>query len=853
MEFLKKVTVIPSLPERIKDLKELSMNMYWTWNFNAQKLFENIDPILWEKTGRNPVTFLKSVSQKELKKAAESSNYLELYDNEMKKFSSYKNEKNTWFNATHKDYTGGKIAYFCAEFGLHESLPIYTGGLGILAGDHVKSASDLGIPFVAIGMIYRQGYFIQKIRSDGTQEDLYEYYNYENFPIQPAKNESNEEVYVTVNILNRTVYIKAWELAVGRVKLYLLDTDIPQNEPEDRHLTYKLYGGDIEMRIKQEIVLGIGGIRMLRKLGIDTSVYHMNDSHPNFLVLERIRELIEEKAFTPRQAIEYVRSTSIFTTHTPVPAGNDSFHPNLMEKYFKEYVKNLNLTWEEFLELGKEVRTDGTQMFSMTILALKLAGRANGVSKLHGEVSRNLWKDVWPGLEAVEVPITHVTNGVHSETWIANELQDLYDKYLSPCWRMKQDDPEIWNKIDDIPDEELWAVHKKLKKKLIAFTHERLKEQRMRHGETVEQIQEIEGILDENALTIGFARRFATYKRALMIFKDLNRLDAILNNPEKPVQIIFAGKAHPADKPGQELIRRINEISRMPNFKNKIVFIEGYDMNVARHLLAGVDVWMNTPRRPHEASGTSGEKAGMNGSINFSVLDGWWVEGYKGNNGWAIGDNRDYTDHELQDKIDSVSIYNTLEKIIVPLYYSGKMDLSYEWTDIIKESIKSISAFFNTSRMLKEYTQRLYMPAYFQGKKFADNDFKISKEFSRWREILEKNWNSVKIKVIGTQDITNNLLAGTKVEIQSEIYLPGIGPDSIKVEAVVAKIDGQKVAHLKSYDFRLIKEVSPDTYLYSGEIEFDERGTYGYNIRVAAHHNFMPHRNYIMNLVKYPG
>jgi starch phosphorylase len=579
----------------------------------------------------------------------------------------------------------------------------------------------------------------------------------------------------------------------------------------------------------------------------------MNDSHPNFLVLERIRELIEEKSLTPKQAIEYVRSTSIFTTHTPVPAGNDSFHPNLMERYFKEYVQNLNLTWKEFLDLGKEVRSDGTQMFSMTILALKLAGRANGVSKLHGEVSRNLWKDVWPGLEAVEVPITHVTNGVHSETWIASELQELYDKYLSPCWRMKQDDPEIWSKIDDIPDEELWAVHKKLKKKLIIFTHEKLKEQRMRHGETVEQIQEIEGILDENALTIGFARRFATYKRALMIFKDLNRLDAILNNPEKPVQIIFAGKAHPADKPGQELIRRINEISRMPNFKNKIVFLEGYDMNVARHLLAGVDVWMNTPRRPHEASGTSGEKAGMNGSINFSVLDGWWVEGYKGNNGWAIGDNRDYNDHELQDKIDSVSIYNTLEKIIVPLYYSGKMDLSSEWTDTIKESIKSVSVFFNTSRMLKEYTQRLYMPAYLQGRKFEDGDFKVSREFSRWREILEKNWSSVKIKVIGTQDISNSLLAGTKVEIQSEIYLPGIGPDSIKVEAVVAKIEGQKVTHLKSYDFRLLKEASPDTYLYSGEIEFDERGTYGYNIRIAAHHNFMPHRNYIMNLVKYPG
>ena len=853
MNFLSKVTAIPKLPERIKGLKILSKNMWWTWNYDSQRLFEIIDLDLWVSTNRNPVVFLKNVSQKKLDAVLNDEEFLNLYDYVMKTFENYMNTEDTWFNKTHKNYKGGEIAYFCAEYGIHESLPIYSGGLGILAGDHVKSASDIGIPYIGVGFLYRQGYFQQKINSEGWQESIYESYDFADLAVDPAKDENGEEVYVDIDIAGKKVFVKVWELKVGRVKVYLLDTDIPQNDPEERGLTSRLYGGDQEMRIRQEMLLGIAGVRALRKLGKTPSVWHMNEGHAAFLNLERMRELIQNNNLTFKEAIEVVRAGSIFTTHTPVPAGNDAFPLYLMDKYFGNYWPTLKATRPEFMQLGLETRPDGSEMFSMTILALSLAGRANGVSKLHGEVSRNLWKHVWNGIEAVEVPITHVTNGVHSETWIADDLQKLFKEEFGENWNYEIDDPDMWAKIEKISDKELWEKHQKLKLKLTKHLHERLKKQRSRHGETVEQLESIEDILDPKALTIGFARRFATYKRAILIFRDLQRLEKILNNPEKPVQIIFAGKAHPADKPGQEFIKRIYEISRMEQFKNRIVIVENYDMNLARHLVAGVDIWLNNPRRPHEASGTSGEKAGMNGAMNFSVLDGWWVEGYNEKNGWAIGDNRDYTDLELQDNIDSVSMYNTLEKEIVPMYYDDRKDgIPVKWIKVMKESIRSVASFFNTSRMVKEYTQKLYMPAQVQNNKFVKNNFEVAKDFANWRDILERNWNSIKIKVISNQDFSETLEVGKVIEIESEIYLPGIGPDSIEPEIVVAKLEEDKVISLKTYDLKLVKEVQQDTYLYKGSFEIEDRGQYGYNVRVSASHPYMPHRNYLMNLVKYP-
>ncbi|BBE31019.1 alpha-glucan phosphorylase [Tepiditoga spiralis] len=853
MNFLSKVTAIPKLPERIKGLKVLSKNMWWTWNYDSQKLFEIIDLDLWISTNRNPVVFLKNVSQKKLDSVLNDEEFLNLYDYVMKTFENYMNTDDTWFNKTHKNYKGGEIAYFCAEYGIHESLPIYSGGLGILAGDHVKSASDIGIPYIGVGFLYRQGYFQQKINNEGWQESIYESYDFADLAVDPAKDKNGEEVYVDIDIAGKKVFVKVWELKVGRVKVYLLDTDIPQNDPDERWLTSRLYGGDQEMRIRQEMLLGIAGVRALRKLDINPSVWHMNEGHAAFLNLERMRELIQSNNLTFKEAIEVVRAGSIFTTHTPVPAGNDAFPLYLMDKYFGNYWPTLKATRPEFMQLGLEARPDGSEMFSMTILALSLAGRANGVSKLHGEVSRNLWKHVWNGIEAVEVPITHVTNGVHSETWIADDLQKLFKEEFGENWNNEIDDPDMWAKIEKISDKELWEKHQKLKLKLINHLHERLKTQRSRHGETVEELESIEDILDPKALTIGFARRFATYKRAILIFRDLQRLEKILNNPERPVQIIFAGKAHPADKPGQEFIKRIYEISRMEQFKNRIVIVENYDMNLARHLVSGVDIWLNNPRRPHEASGTSGEKAGMNGAMNFSVLDGWWVEGYNKKNGWAIGDNRDYTDLELQDNIDSVSMYNTLEKEIVPMYYDNrKEDIPVNWIKVMKESIRSVASFFNTSRMVKEYTQKLYMPAQVQNNKFVKDNFEVAKDFANWRDILERNWNSIKIKVTSNQDFSETLEVGKIIEIESEIYLPGIGPDSIEPEIVVAKLEDDKVISLKTYDLKMIKEIQQDTYLYRGSFEIEDRGQYGYNVRVSASHPYMPHRNYLMNLVKYP-
>lgn len=850
MNFLNKVTAVSKLPDEICRLKDISRNLWWTWNYDSQELFERIDNDLWLSSYRNPIFFLKNVSQKKLDNVISDKTFMTIYTQVVERFDKYINETNTWFSTTHKDYNQGKIAYFCAEYGIHESLPIYSGGLGVLAGDHVKSASDLGLPFIGVGFLYRRGYFRQSIDSVGQQHAVYRTYDFANFPVVPALDKNDEEVYVKLELNNRNVYIKIWKMNVGRVQLYLLDTDIPQNDPEDRNLTFNLYGGDTEMRIKQEFLLGIGGVKALRKLDINPTVWHMNEGHAAFLNLERVREYVQDEGLTFRQAIEAVRAGSVFTTHTPVPAGNDAFHPTLIDRYFHNYWPQLKASRHEFLDLGLE---DGSDLFSMTILALKLAGRSNGVSELHGKVSRKLWKHVWKGLESVEVPITHVTNGVHTETWIAKELQDLFYKNLQDNWNEKIDDPDLWSKIDKIPDEDLWRVHKELKSKLIDYVHSKIKEQRERHGETIEQLEEIDSIGNSDILTIGFARRFATYKRATLIFKDIDRLDKLLNNPEKPVQIIFAGKAHPADQPGQDLIKRIYEISRMPQFKNKIIILENYDMNMARYLVSGVDIWLNNPRRPHEASGTSGEKAGMNGAMNFSVLDGWWVEGFNNKNGWAIGDNRDYEDNELSDRIDSVSIYNTLEREIIPTYYDlNENQIPEKWIKIMKESIKSVASFFNTSRMVKEYNQKLYMPAAFQKNKFKNNNFEASKSFSHWREVLERNWDFIKIKVISESLSDESVEVGKEFEIKAEIYIPGIGPDSIEPEIVLAKLNNDEIISLKTFSMKLEKEIQKDAYLYKGSFEIEDKGEYGYNVRISAQHQYMPHKNYIPGLVKYP-
>ena len=670
MYVFNKITVNPQLPKRIGKLSEISNNLWWSWNTEFLRLFKKIDRDLWETCEKNPVKFLKQVSQERLEAVATNTEFLKEYDKIAKEFDDYITSKNTWFSNKYPENKKDLIAYFSAEYGLDQTIPIYSGGLGILSGDHLKSASDLGIPLVAVGLLYKNGYFHQKISGDGKQETEYNNIELSNLPINPVKNQNGEELKIYVKFEKRKIYLKVWQINVGRIKLYLLDSDIDENKPGDRETTLRLYGGDQEMRIKQEIILGMGGTNLLtRALGLNPTVYHMNEGHSAFLILELIKNIIKEKKVSFEVAKDIASSKTVFTTHTPVPAGNDIFPIGLVEKYFKEFWPRLNLDREEFLKLGMKPCTELEPGFNMGILALKVAGKKNGVSKLHGAVSRELFGEVWPEIAANESPITYVTNGIHTCSWLAPSLKELYNKYLIPYWQDNIYKDEVWENINNIPNKELWGIHQQRKQKLLDIVKENTTNRLRRAGYSYEEINDITSKLNPNALTIGFARRFATYKRATLIFKDLERITQILNNADRPVQLIFAGKAHPADKEGQDLIKFIHQVSMMPQFKGKIFLLENYNIAMSRYLISGVDVWLNNPRRPMEASGTSGQKASVNGVINFSVLDGWWAEGYNQENGWTIGTNAEFTSYEEQDIADSQSMYRTLEEKIIPTYY----------------------------------------------------------------------------------------------------------------------------------------------------------------------------------------
>ena len=626
MYMFNRITVNPQLPSRISKLTEISNNLWWSWNTDFLKIFKEIDIDLWERVDKNPVKFLKLVSQEKLEQAVLNPSILKQYDKIVDDFEGYMNSKNTWFSKKYPNNKNDLIAYFSAEYGLDETIPIYSGGLGILSGDHLKSASDLGLPFVAVGLLYKNGYFHQKIDGYGNQHSIYKDIDLMNMPINPVKDKKGEDLKLLLKLPGKSLYLKVWSINVGRIKLYLLDSDIPENEDESyRNITLRLYGGDQEMRIKQEIVLGIGGVNLLKTLELNPSEYHMNEGHSSFLLLEVMKNIVKEKKVSFDIARDITSSQTVFTTHTPVPAGNDIFPMPLVEKHLKGYWTKLGIDKETFLKLGTKPNDTLDAGFNMGILALKIAGKKNGVSKLHGAVSRELFGDVWPNIAANESPITHITNGIHTCSWLAPNLKQLYNKYLIPYWQDSIQIDETWRKIDSIPNDKLWEEHMKRKVRLLELVKQNVTNNMRSNGKSYEEINEIVSKLNPNALTIGFARRFATYKRATLIFRDLERITQILNNSDKPVQLIFAGKAHPADKEGQDLIRYIHEISMKPQFKGKIFIIENYNIGIARYLISGVDVWLNNPRRPMEASGTSGQKASVNGVINFSVLDGWWA------------------------------------------------------------------------------------------------------------------------------------------------------------------------------------------------------------------------------------
>jgi starch phosphorylase len=700
-----------SLPRRINRLGELAYNMWWSWNPEAQRLYLRIDRELWDRTNHNPVVFLRQVERAKLNAVTNNRYYLEFYDRILKSFDQYMDAKDTWFARNHPELVYQPIAYFSMEFGLHEIFPIYAGGLGVLSGDHVKEASDLGLPFLAVGLFYSEGYFSQRITEDGWQEARFSTHNFEDLPLMAVVDDNDKPVTITVELPGRDVVARIWEIHVGRVPLYLLDTNVPENSPNDRRLSARLYSSDLDLRISQEILLGIGGLRAVRKLGYNPTVFHMNEGHAAFLVLERASELVQGgRSFM--EAAEMIRCTNIFTTHTPVPAGNDEFALWLVDKYFSHIWPQLGLDREEFVNLARHTVSWG-DAFSMPVLALRFSNGRNAVSELHGKVSRKMWQFLWPTQRLDDVPITHITNGVHTDTWMARRLGQLYDRYLGVDWRSNLDDPDVWEAVLNIPDDQLWGIRRHLKRKLVAYIIELARQRWLRGGIHPVQIVASGALLDPLMLTIGFARRFAPYKRANLILSDLERLLGLLNRPGMPVQIIFAGKSHPDHEGGKLLIQEVYRAVKRSEAGGRLVFLEEYDMNLARYLIQGVDVWMNTPRRPNEASGTSGQKAALNGVLNFSVLDGWWREGYNGKNGWAIGDDSDYNNEALQDEADAESLYDTLENEIIPLYYQERSSdgLPGEWLAMVKESIRTLAPQFSMRRTVKEYTERMYMLA----------------------------------------------------------------------------------------------------------------------------------------------
>jgi len=701
-----------NLPRRLRRLADLAYNLWWTWNADSARIFRYIDADTWERTEHNPVRFLRDVPGDKLQAATNDRWLLDFIDRVVRAFDAYiADGSKAWYPQAHPDRMNQPIAYFSTEFGLHESLPIYAGGLGVLSGDHLKEASDLGLPLVAVGFLYTQGYFKQRLSDDGWQEARYVALSFANLPVYPVFDASGDPLMITVDLPGRPVNARLWRIQVGRAPLFLIDSDVEVNQPADRALTARLYTGDLEMRISQEILLGIGGVRALRALGYNPAVWHMNEGHSAFLALERARELVAAGK-TYAQALERVRASSLFTTHTPVPAGNDEFPLWLMDKYFGSFWPQLGLDREAFLDIARRKEPWG-ETFSMPVLAMRTAERANGVSELHGQVARQMWSFLWPALPVEQVPIGHITNGIHTGTWLARRLWLLFDRHFEPGWLEHLDDPQTWESIERIPDAELWAVRRHLKRKLVAYMRERARTQWSEARVHPVQVIASGVLLDPYALTIGFARRFATYKRASLILHDVERLLKLINRPGMPVQVIFAGKAHPADEPGKLLIQEVYRQVKRAEAGGRLVFLEDYDINLARYLVQGVDVWLNTPRRPNEASGTSGQKAALNGALNLSVLDGWWREGYNGRNGWAIGAEGGGGDPASQDAADAESLYHLLEDEIIPLYYVERSadNLPGEWLGRVKESIRTLAPRFSMRRMVREYVDTMYLPA----------------------------------------------------------------------------------------------------------------------------------------------
>jgi starch phosphorylase len=830
-------SVAPSIPQPLQRLYALAYNLVWVWDHELLELFMRLDTDLWEETHHNPVQMLGAIKQKRLNTLSRDEAFLGELERAWERYAQYLDVSSSWFQKKHGKEPVPTVAYFSAEFGLTECLPNYSGGLGILSGDHIKSASDLGVPLVGVGLLYQQGYFSQYLNADGWQQERHPENDFYTLPIQIERDKDDKPVTVSIEYPGRNVVAQVWRVQAGRIPVFLLDTNIPANSQEDQDITDQLYGGDRETRIKQEIMLGIGGYRALCALGMKPTVCHMNEGHSAFLSLERSRLLMKENNLSFAEAREVTTAGTVFTTHTPVPAGNDYFTPVLMDKYFTDFYKKCGISRKDFLALGRRDASNDAEDFCMTILALRMSAYSNGVSKLHGDVSRAMWQNVWPGIPASDTPIGSITNGVHTPSWVSRDMAGLFERYLGPRWKDDMDESALWSLVHRIPDEELWRTHERRRERLVAFARLRLRSQLEARGALRTEVAQAAEILNPDALTIGFARRYATYKRAALLLRDAERLINILGDKNRPVQIIFAGKAHPMDNPGKELIRQIIHFERQPEVRRRMVFIEDYDMVVARYLVQGVDVWLNTPRRPFEASGTSGMKASVNGAINLSVLDGWWVEAYNANTGWAIGRGEEYGDEAYQDEVESNALYDLLEKELVPLFYNRGADgLPRGWISKMKTSMREICPVFNTNRMVRQYTEEYYLPAHTRQSSLVSNQLQGAKTLAAWRTKVQEHWANLKIVEVKAGG-KEGMKVGESLDVRAIVELGVLTPEDVSVELYHGALNSNgEIVKPRIIAMNALAKPKATIYEFVGTIKSDSSGRLGFTVRILPHH-----------------
>jgi starch phosphorylase len=822
---LKEFLVRPALPPALQRLSEIGINLLWSWDHNLRALFRRLDPIIWKESNHNPIVMLGRVPQATLERAANDPRFIVLYRRACETLDAY---------LAAKTQSQMLVAYFSMEYGLLDCMPIYSGGLGVLSGDHLKASSDAMLPLVGIGLLYQKGYLQQTLGPDGWQQERTPVNDFYSLPVTPVSQADGTEMLVSVTLAGTEVFLKVWRIDVGRVKLFLLDSNIAQNSPEHREITNQLYGGDRHTRIQQEIALGVGGIRLLKELQLQPTVYHMNEGHSAFLALERIRVLMKDQQLSFEEALEATRTNNVFTTHTSVPAGIDLFDSGMMYTYFHDYCTDVGITFEQLLALGRRDANDSQEPFSMAIAAIKTASFRNAVSRLHRRVSQQMWESLWPRLPVWEVPITSITNGVHLPSWINGDLAGIYDQYLQPDWREGHNDPRIWDQTAEIPDAELWEAHRRRKRRLISFVREHAAANATARNAPLSEIRRLQDILDPDALTIGFARRFATYKRATLIFRDLDRLRKILTNARMPVQIIVSGKAHPLDVPGKSLIREIVQYSRVEELVGRVVFVEDYGIHVAREMVQGVDVWLNTPRRGEEACGTSGMKVGINGVLNMSILDGWFDEAGELTGGWPIGDREPYSPE--RDDAHAASIYSLLENEVVPLFYQNRdQGIPREWMRRVKQSLKFVSANYNCQRMVGEYRSELYEPAHAAFESVVRDRFAPARERAQWNRTVTEKWQYVGF-IDSSAGLEPAVLTGSPVPLRTSVDLAGLGPQDVRVEAVVGRVAANGELEETQVLTLAPLEQHGNVFMFGRDFAPFTTGRLGYSVRVSPNH-----------------